>query len=145
MSPFQEVDVSEIEKFSESLVHTIVMVKEHKQWNELQPNSMLYLLLIEKIPRSMLSNYFRWLAEHRKDETLEALSEWMVDEAKFRIRALETRKGLSTSKKKSGRDRPLRNFAVMRSRSETSCVCCNKTGHRVWSCDSFKSGSVRQR
>lgn len=31
MSPFQEVDVSEIEKFSESLVHTIVMVKEHKQ------------------------------------------------------------------------------------------------------------------
>lgn len=94
MSPFQEVDVSEIEKFSESLVHTIVMVKEHKQWNELQPNSMLYLLLIEKISRSMLSNYFRWLAEHRKDETLEALSEWMVDEAKFRIRALETRKGL---------------------------------------------------
>lgn len=52
---------------------------------------------------------------------------------------------MSTSKKKSGRDRPLRNFAVMRSRSETSCVCCNKTGHRVWSCDSFKSGSVRQR
>ena len=83
MPLFQEVDVPEIEKFSEILVHAIVMLKEHKQWNELQLNSMLYLLLIEKIPRSMLSNYFRWLAEHRKDETLEALSKWIVDEAKF--------------------------------------------------------------
>ena len=56
MSPFQETDVQEIEKFSENLVHTIVMLKEHKLWNELQTNSMLYLLLIEKIPQSMLSS-----------------------------------------------------------------------------------------
>ena len=74
MSPFEEDNVADIEKFSENLVHTIVILKEHKLWNELQPNSILYLLLIEKIPQSMLSNYFRWLAENRKYETLEELS-----------------------------------------------------------------------
>ena len=145
MPPFSEADVQEIERFSESLSHTIVMLKEHKLWNELQPNSMLYLLLIEKIPRSMLSNYFRWLAEHRKEETLEALSEWMADETQFRIRALETREGVSTSKKKPARDRSHRNFAVMRGRGESNCVCCNKAGHRVWFCDSFKGSTVGQR
>ncbi len=145
MSPFQKTDVQEIEKFSENLVHTIVMLKEHKLWNELQTNSMLYLLLIEKIPQSMLSSYFRWLTENRKDENLEALSEWMVAEAQFRIRALETREGMSSPKKKTYRDRTHRNFAVVRGRGEANCVCCSKVGHRVWTCDKFKNGSVKQR
>ena len=145
MSPFQEADVHEIERFSENLSHTIVMLKEQKLWNELQRNSMLYLLLIEKIPRSMLSNYFRWLAEHRKEETLESLSEWMANETQFRIRALETREGMSTLKKKPARDRSHRNFVVVRGRSESNCACCNKAGHRVWFCDIFKDRTVRQR
>ena len=121
------------------------MLKEHKLWNELQTNSMLYLLLIEKIPQSMLSSYFRWLTENRKDENLEALSEWMVAEAQFRIRALETREGMSSPKKKTYRDRTHRNFAVVRGRGEANCVCCSKVGHRVWTCDKFKNGSVKQR
>ena len=62
---------------------------------ELKPNSMLYLLLIEKIPQSMLSRYFRWLTEKKREETLEALSDWMVEETEFLIRALETREGMS--------------------------------------------------
>ena len=36
-------------------------------------------------------------------------------------------------------------FAVTRSQSQTNCVCCSKTGHRVWSCDRFRSGSAKQR
>ena len=38
-------------------------------------DSMLYLLLIEKIPQSMFASYFRWLTEKCKEETLEALSD----------------------------------------------------------------------
>ncbi|CAB4020872.1 Nucleotide-binding oligomerization domain-containing 2 [Paramuricea clavata] len=97
-TPFKDDDVQEIEKFADNLVHTIVMLKEQKLWNELKPNSMLYLFLIEKIPQSMLASFFRWLTEKYKEETLEALSDWMVEDAEFLIRALETREGMATKK-----------------------------------------------
>ena len=146
MSPFQEEDVQDVEKFTENLVHTIVMLKEQSLWNELEPNSMLYLLLIEKIPESMLASYFRWSADKRKKETLEMLSEWMVEEAEYRVRALETKEGMETSNKKKFRDRkPQRSFTAIKGRSDRSCACCDKFGHGVWSCDKFKRESVRQR
>ena len=146
MSPFQEEDVQDVEKFTENLVHTIVMLKEQSLWNELEPNSMLYLLLIEKIPESMLASYFRWSADKRKKETLEMLSEWMVEEAEYRVRALETKEGMATSNKKKFRARkPQRSLTAIKGRSDRSCACCDKFGHGVWSCDKFKRESVRQR
>ncbi|XP_028407849.1 uncharacterized protein LOC114530429 [Dendronephthya gigantea] len=141
---FQDDDVLEIERFSDSLVHSIVTLKEQKQWNELRPNSTLYLLLIEKVPRSMLSRFFRWLSEKVKEETLESLSDWLVEETEFLIHAMETKEGMSV--KKTSRDkRPHRNFATVTDGRQRNCACCNKIGHGVWSCAKFKDGSVAQR
>ena len=72
------------------------MLKEQNRWHELKPNSMLYTLLIEKIPRPMLSNYFRWTSEHSREESLVTLCDWMVDETEYRVRAQESIQGLST-------------------------------------------------
>jgi hypothetical protein len=87
---------------------------------------------------------FRWLKEKCKEETLEALSDWMVEEAEFLIRALETREGMVTKKTPKDR-RTHRSFAAVNNGRERSCVCCNKIGHGVWSCTKFKDGNVRQR
>ncbi|XP_028418888.1 uncharacterized protein LOC114544441 [Dendronephthya gigantea] len=141
---FQDDDVLEIERFSDSLVHSIVTLKEQKQWKELRPNSTLYLLLIEKVPRSMLSRFFRWLYEKVKEETLESLSDWLVEETEFLIHAMETKEGMSV--KKTSRDkRPHRNFATVTDGRQRNCACCNKIGHGVWSCAKAKDGSVAQR
>ena len=57
MKPLQEREIEDVEKFTDHLVSTVVMLKEQSQWSKLKPNSMLYTLLLEKIPRLMLSNY----------------------------------------------------------------------------------------
>ena len=49
MKPLQEQEIENIEKFTEHLVNTVVVLKEQSRWSELKPNSMLYTLL-EKFP-----------------------------------------------------------------------------------------------
>ena len=153
MKPLQEREIENVEKFTDHLVSTVVMLKEQSRWNELKPNSMLYTLLLEKIPRLMLSNYFLWATEHHRDESLETLRDWMVDETEYRVRALESREGLAESNQKKPFDkRQQRRFTTVvrngRSRFENrrACVCCEKMGHRVWDCHKFiKEWGVDQR
>ena len=56
---------------------------------------MLYMKLQQKLPASMLVNYHRWLFENRKIECVAVLCEYVVQEAEFHTRALETVQGLS--------------------------------------------------
>ena len=101
----------------------------------------------------MLSNYFRWVTEYHREESLETLRDCMVDETEYRVRALESREGLAESNQKKPFDkRQQRSFTTMvrngRSRFENrrACVCCEKIGHRVWDCYKFiKEWSVDQR
>lgn len=48
----------------------------------------------------MLSIYFRWSQENHRDESLEMLREWMVDETEYRVRAQESREGLTSFNQK---------------------------------------------
>ena len=59
---------------------------------------MLYMKLQQKLPASMLANYHRWLFENRKIECVEVLREYVVQEAEFHTRALETVQGLSAGR-----------------------------------------------
>ena len=125
MKPLQEREIENVEKFTDHLVSTVVMLKEQSRWNELKPNSMLYTLLLEKIPRLMLSNYFRWATEHHREESLERLRDWMVDKTEYRVRALESREGLAESNQKIPFDKKQqRSFTTMvgngRSRSRVA-------------------------
>jgi hypothetical protein len=156
MPPLRERNIEDIEKFADHLVSTIVMLKEQDRRHELKPNSMLYTLLIEKIPRPMLSNYFRWISEHSQEESLETLCEWMVDETEYRVQAQESREGLSMSGQKKFYDsdrKQQRTYSGMlgngRSRfgnQRRSCECCEMFGHAVWECQKFiKELTVNQR
>ena len=156
MPSLRERNLEDIEKFTDHLVSTIVMLKEQDRWHELKPNSMLYTLLIEKIPRSMLSNYFRWTSEHSREESLVTLCDWMVDETEYRVRAQESIQGLSTSNQRKFIDndrKQQRTYTGVHGHGRNQvgnqrrfCESCEKFGHGVWECPKFiKELTVNQR
>ena len=106
MAPLQERNMDEVEKFTDTLVNTVVMLKDQQRWSELERNSMLYTLVLEKITKPMLSHYFRWSTENHSGESLEKLRDWMVEETEYRVCALEIREGLTgKDSKKDGPDK----------------------------------------
>jgi len=78
----------------------VVLLQTQGKLNELQPNSNLYTMSLEKIPEEMLSQYYRWFGERRKLETLEVFKDWLLDETDYRVKAAEAIKGLKPSKKR---------------------------------------------
>ena len=117
---------------------------------------MLYIKLQQKLPATMLASYHRWLFENHKLECVEVLREYVVQEAEFHTRALETVQGLSGQR--SGkydarvlRESPRTFFGKSSVRSEAgsaqssrSCVMCNKS-HGIWICEEFKKLDVSKR
>ena len=55
IKPVQEGNVEELEKFADTLVCTVVTLREHSRWSELESGSLLFTVVLEKIPKSMLS------------------------------------------------------------------------------------------
>lgn len=115
MNPVQESNIEHLESIIDHLANTIVMLKEQVRWSEVESNSVLYSLTLEKLPPTMLSRYFRWLSQrHRED--------WMVDEVEFRVRAAESKDELSPTPVKGSGTR--RRLALDKLVSPTSCVGC---------------------
>jgi len=54
IKPVQEGNVQEFEKFADTLISTVVTLREHSRWSELQPGSLLFTVVLEKIPKTML-------------------------------------------------------------------------------------------
>ncbi len=75
----------DIENTADHLVSTIVMLKEQDRWHELKPNSMLYTLLMKKIPDQCYLITFVWTSEHSREDMLVTLCDWMVDETEYRV------------------------------------------------------------
>ena len=63
MKPLHVDNVEDLEKFSDALENIVVLLQTQGKLNELQPNSSLYMMSLEKIPEEMLSQYYRWLGE----------------------------------------------------------------------------------
>ena len=79
MKPLHADNVEDLEKFSDALENIAVLLQTQGKLNELQPNSSLYTMSLEKIPEEMLSQYYRWLGERCKPETLEVFKDWILN------------------------------------------------------------------
>ena len=71
--PLQEGNIQELEKFADILVSTVITLREHNRESELESGSLLFSLVVEKIPKTMLSRYFRWAFESHRLESLQTL------------------------------------------------------------------------
>ena len=119
---------------------------------------MLYIKLQKKLPTQMLAACHRWVFENYKIENVEVLHEWIVQEAEFQMRAIETVQGLSTGRhgkpetRSHGFREPHQTFFGRsnaklesgESRGQRSCRVCNKQ-HGTWTCDEFKQLNIQKR
>jgi len=87
----------DMEKFSDLLDVTFVNLKEANRLEELN-DGLLYLKLQKKLPTTMLSAYHRWIFVNNKQESVESLKEWVIQEVEFQTKALEAVHGFSAAK-----------------------------------------------
>jgi len=138
----------DIEKFADLLDIAIVNLKESNRSEELKDG--MYIKLQKKLPATMLASYHRWVFDNHRIECVEVLCKWVIQEADFQCRALETVQGLIAYKVERAEARPRsyrepqRTFfgkpypgAEPESKGQKSCRVCNKS-HGVWTCGQFK-------
>ncbi|XP_068739158.1 uncharacterized protein [Montipora capricornis] len=147
--PLQEGNIQELEKFADILVSTVITLREHNRESELEPGSLLFSLVLEKIPKTMLSRYFRWASESHRLESLQTLRDWMVEESEYQIKATESIEGLGAKGRQREDDRRKnRSFSTLRVRGhpqfQRRCDFCEGS-HGIWACPRFREESVEER
>ena len=133
----QEGNVQELEKFADTLASTVVTLREHGRWSELDPGSLLYTVVLEKIPKSMLSRFYRWVKESGRPESIETLRDWITEKSEYQVKAVETVEGLHGAKgkpKEDDRKRWNRTFTTFKPK----CYIC-QGNHSIRNCEEYKS------
>ena len=150
--PVRYGNSKDLEKYADLLDITIVNLKEANRFDELR-DGLLYMKLQKKLPASMLTQYHRWIFENQKIESVEVLREWVIREAEFQTKALETVQGLTgrveTRSNPRGASHTFFGRSNSGSRTESqvgarNCKLCNKQ-HGVWTCSEFKELEVPKR
>ena len=144
MKPLHIDIVEDLERTSDALENVVVLLQTQGKPNELQPNSSLYTMSLEKIPEKMLSRYYRWLGERCKPETLEVFKAWIMDETDGRVRAAEAIKGLKPSKRRFEAHLGMVKQADQ-SKGRAICRLCKTEGHEIRKCEKFKSLHIGDR
>ena len=161
--PVRYGNSKDIEKYADLLdIAIVVNLKESNRCEELK-DGMLYIKLQKKLPAQMLAAYHRWVFENHRVECVEVLREWVIQEAEFHSRALETVHGLTTPRfgRPEGRSTSYResqrtfftrsqfrleptNESQGQGQGHRSCRVCGRS-HGVWSCGEFKQLDVSKR
>ena len=144
--PIRPGNPKDIEKYADLLDIAIVNLKEVNRSEELR-DGLLYMKLQKKLPASMLASYHRWMYENHKEDSVEVLREWAIQESEFQTRALETIQGLNAGRfvNKVNRETPHTYFGrsnfkpefASEFRAKRTCKVCGKQ-HGVWVCEDFK-------
>ena len=98
-------NIQDLEKLADILVSTVITLREHNRGSELEPGSLLFCIVVEKIPKTMLSRYFRPAFESHGLESLQTLRDWMVEESEYQVKATERTEGLGAKGRQREDDR----------------------------------------
>ena len=90
LKPINAENPRELGKFADLVERTVVTLKENKQNSDLEGGT-LYAIVLEKIPQSLLSQYYRWIKEKGKLESLKELRQWVAEEAEYQVQASEVK------------------------------------------------------
>ena len=80
MRPVNEGDPKSMDKFADAL--------------DLRGGT-LYGIVVEKLPENLLKDYYRWVKDQEKNETMETLNEWVAEQADFQTQASEVKHGFT--------------------------------------------------
>ena len=95
LKPINAENPQELEKIAD-LERTVVTLKKNKQNSDLE-GEPFFPIVLEKIPPSLLRQYYRWIKERGKLESLEELRQWVAEEAEYQVQASEVKHGVSST------------------------------------------------
>ena len=167
MAQLRSNDVRAFERFADLVRITVVKLQTEGRQGELGEGT-LHSLLVKKLAESQVERYSRWLREQNRERSVVSLKDWLKEEVRIRVEAVEMAYGLESKVKNDGTE--LRNKAQERiktltfwtaldnsSRSQDQsdrrnpsnrkppCACCGSAYHGVWSCRQFLQKSYDDR
>ena len=113
---------------------------------------------MKKFADSQVEDYSRWLREHKKDRSVLSLRDWLKEEVRIRVEAVEMAHGIEAEAAGNGgkhgdKGGRVRNFfseggnfskETAVPTSKPPCVYCGEN-HGVWSCRRFQNLGVNER
>ena len=94
---------------------TVVNLKEANRHDELGKGT-LYISLCKKLNEGMLAQYYRWIFENHRWESVENLKEFVLQEAEFQTVASETIQGVTSSNRNVDSRRRRHSLGMLRNR-----------------------------
>ena len=150
LKPLQEGNAKDLEAFADVLERAVICLKENGRQTDLDAGT-LYTIILEKIPGQLLSQYYRWLREHQRNESMETLKDWISQEADYQVQAAEIKHGFPKVRqdKFNGHDtRGGRSYHGNRfdggEKRKKKCAVCEET-HPIWWCSTFKVKSADEK
>ncbi|CAB4043201.1 Hypothetical predicted protein, partial [Paramuricea clavata] len=153
-------DVQGFERFADLVRITVVKLQAEGRDGELGEGT-LHGLLVKKLAERQVESYSRWLREHKKERSVLSLKDWLKEEVRVRVEAVEMVhgvEGMDLSLKRNeagggkfrygdrGRSRTL--FAgrggVGGKDVKPPCALC-EGNHGIWSCQRFQDMKVQDR
>lgn len=76
----------------------MVTLKENNRQSDLDDGT-LYTIILEKIPKKLLAQYYRRIKENKEHESLEKQKDWVAEEVEYQVQAAETKNGIGSDAK----------------------------------------------
>ena len=152
LQPVQENNAKELETFADVLERAVITLKENGRKSDLEGGA-LHTVILEKSPERLLAQYYRWLDENKRPDSLETLKDWVSEEAAYQIQATEIKNGISNqdsneqswnSKHRHPRRFPRSYFSDKNGRGNQKCCVCTGN-HSLLKCEAFQKLSVDER
>lgn len=141
--PLRPGNSKDFDKFADILDVLVVTLRENDKHEELG-DGCLYSVLSTKLTEDMLVQYHRFMFEQQRQESVETLREWVLQEAEFRTIAAETKSNIQKSDQK-GSSKPGTFFGSNVDDKNKSCVVCQSSEHKIRDCGVFKKLDVSNR
>ncbi|CAB4036461.1 Hypothetical predicted protein, partial [Paramuricea clavata] len=135
------------------LERAVICLKENGRQADLEAGT-LYTIVLEKIPEKLLSQYYRWLREKQKEESMETLKDWISQEAEYQIQASEIKHGFRKIRAErvdgsgSGSGRGGRTFYGKPvdggDKRVKKCQVCTEI-HPIWKCTKYRDQSIEDK
>ena len=160
MPPLRSNDVQSFEKFADLVPIAVVKLQAEGRTGELQDGA-LHSLLVKKFADSQVESYSHWLREHKQARSVLSLRDWLKEEVRIRVEAVEMAHRIAAEPaevarasvkrvERGGGSRTLFSMDNDQRRktlgptTKPPCVYCGGN-HGVWSCRRFQSLGVDKR
>ena len=133
----------DVEKSTDLCDIAVINLKEENRTEELG-NGTFYRKLLKKMPERMITQYQRWVFDKGKNENVENLRSFVIQEAEFQMATAETIRGLHRTGNKAKTDHTYFGSSQQSNKVkyEKKCVFCN-LDHSLWGCVQFKQLDIR--